>query len=326
MTLISIDSRSLMMPTENDSTYLSFSREEWASLHPSSPLHLSQSEIKKMQGVIGNLTNEEICQIYLPLVKYLSVNIEAAQHSHELKSHFLKEDRKTPPFIIGVAGSVAVGKSTTSRILQSLLLDLPGQPKVDLITTDGFLFPNDVLKEKGLADRKGFPESYDLKSLIEFLTEVKSGNRCARAPIYSHLHYDIIPNQYHEVCQPDIVIIEGINVLQTPKQVGDSIPSRFVSDFFDISIYVDAEEEHIFQWYLERFKVLKKTAFTNPESYFKRYADLSESETERTATDIWTRINKVNLEKNILPTKFRADLIIEKSFNHEVENIRVRKN
>lgn len=184
---------------------------------------------------------------------------------------------------------------------------------MDLITTDGFLFSNNVLKAKGLSERKGFPESYNIRALIDFLSAVKSGEPCVQAPVYSHLYYDIVPGQYHQVCQPDIVIIEGINVLQTPKQVGSSIPSRVVSDFFDISIYVDADESHILKWYVERFKLLKKTAFTKPESYFKRFAELSDVEAEGVATDIWNRINKVNLEENILPTKYRADLIIEKA-------------
>lgn len=314
------------MQTEHDSTYISFSREEWASLHPSSQINLTQSEINHIQGLIGNLTNEEISKIYLPLIEYLSINMEAAKFSHHVKNQFLKKATKNPPFIIGIAGSVAVGKSTTSRILQSLLLDLPARPKVDLITTDGFLFSNNVLKAKGLSERKGFPESYNIRALIDFLSAVKSGEPCVQAPVYSHLYYDIVPGQYHQVCQPDIVIIEGINVLQTPKQVGSSIPSRVVSDFFDISIYVDADESHILKWYVERFKLLKKTAFTKPESYFKLFAELSDVEAEGVATDIWNRINKVNLKENILPTKYRADLIIEKSSNHQVENIRVRKN
>lgn len=313
-----------MMITDHYSTYRSYSREEWASLYTSSPFQLTPLERMRLQGKIENLTNEEISEFYLPLIQYITLNIKATEHLHKVRNEFLKISSNKRPFIIGVAGSVAVGKSTTSRILQYLLSNLTENLKVDLVTTDGFLFSNEVLKAKGLSEKKGFPESYDLKGLIEFLTEVKSGSSCAKAPVYSHLHYDIIPDQYNQVCQPDIVIIEGINVLQTPKQIGENVPSKFVSDFFDLSIYVDAAENDILKWYIDRFKVLKATAFANPESYFHRYATLSDLDAESIATDIWNRINKVNLEQNILPTKFRADLIIEKSFNHQVETIRIR--
>ncbi|MBC5635366.1 type I pantothenate kinase [Ornithinibacillus sp. BX22] len=324
MSIITEDSRNFMK-TNPHSTYISLSREEWSSLYTSPPIDLSQIEIKNLQGIVGTLTKDEIYSAYLPLIQYLSVLIQATNRLHKARNEFFKMDTKKLPFIIGVAGSVAVGKSTTSRIIQSLLSNLPDRPKVDLVTTDGFLYSNAVLKEKGLSDRKGFPESYDLKALLDFLTEIKSGNPCVQAPVYSHLHYDIMPDEYYDICQPDIVIIEGINVLQTPKPVGDSIPSKFVSDFFDISIYVDANEHHIRQWYLERFKLLKETAFTKPESYFHRYATLTDTEAEEFATDIWNRINKVNLEENILPTKFRADIIMEKNQNHQVQMVRVRK-
>ncbi|WP_088035386.1 type I pantothenate kinase [Evansella clarkii] len=313
------------MTAKTYSPYMSFTREEWADFRNNTPLTITEQEIEKLQGINENISLDEVEEIYLPLIRFLSFTLKAAKQLHKVTDEFFQQETQKVPYIIGVAGSVAVGKSTTSRILQSLLAGLPEAPKVDLVTTDGFLYPNKILKERGLLEKKGFPESYDIKGLIHFLTELKSGNAKAYAPVYSHLHYDIIPGEYIEVSRPDIVIIEGINVLQPPKQEGNTIPSLFVSDFFDISIYVDAEEKHIFNWYVERFKLLKKTAFTQPESYFNRYASLSDEEADEVAAEIWNKINKKNLDQNINPTKSRADIIIKKGMDHRVDNIELRK-
>jgi type I pantothenate kinase len=229
------------------------------------------------------------------------------------------------PYIIGVGGSVAVGKSTTARVLQALLTRWPNVPKVDLITTDGFLYPNAVLQREGLMEKKGFPESYDLAGLLRFLTEVKAGKLPARAPIYSHLIYDVVPNQWIEIEHPDILIVEGLNVLQAGRLPKDGKAIPFVSDFFDFSVYLDADEDVLRQWYVDRFLTLRSTAFRDPMSYFHRYAKLSDAEAEETATSIWTRINLVNLRENILPTRRRADLILSKSANHMVGEVALRR-
>jgi type I pantothenate kinase len=242
-----------------------------------------------------------------------------------VQQKFLGTEDAKMPYIIGVGGSVAVGKSTTARVLQALLARWPNVPKVDLITTDGFLYPNAVLQREDLMEKKGFPESYDLAGLLHFLTDVKAGKRPARAPIYSHLIYDVMPNQWIEIDHPDILIVEGLNVLQAgrPPKDGKAIP--FVSDFFDFSVYLDADEDVLRQWYVDRFLTLRSTAFRDPMSYFHRYAKLSDAEAVETATSIWTRINLVNLRENILPTRRRADLILSKSANHMVGEVALRR-
>jgi type I pantothenate kinase len=229
------------------------------------------------------------------------------------------------PYIIGVAGSVAVGKSTTARVLQALLARWPNVPKVDLVTTDGFLLPNAVLAREGLMERKGFPESYDLPTLLRFLADVKAGRRPVRAPVYSHLVYDVVPQQWIEVDRPDILIVEGLNVLQagSPPKDGKAIP--YVSDFFDFSVYIDAEEDVLHKWYVDRFLTLRETAFRDPKSYFHRYSNLNDAEATDTATSIWQRINLLNLRENILPTRQRADLILKKAANHLVQEVALRK-
>jgi len=267
----------------------------------------------------------EVEDIYLTLSRLLSLYVAAMQRLFRVQQGFLGTEDSKMPFIIGVAGSVAVGKSTTARVLQALLARWPNVPKVDLITTDGFLFPNAVLQREGLMERKGFPESYDLPALLRFLSDVKAGRRPVRAPIYSHLIYDVLPNRWVEIDRPDILIVEGLNVLQTgrPPKDGSAIP--YVSDFFDFSVYLDAGENLLLRWYVDRFLTLRVTAFRDPKSYFHRYSKLSDEEAVETATSIWTRINLVNLHENILPTRRRARLILRKGESHQVEEVALRK-
>ncbi|MGZ5853819.1 MAG: type I pantothenate kinase, partial [Xanthobacteraceae bacterium] len=267
----------------------------------------------------------EVEEIYLPLSRLLSLYVAATQRLFLAQRGFLGIEDSKMPYIIGVAGSVAVGKSTTARVLQALLARWPNVPKVDLVTTDGFLYPNAILQRENLMEKKGFPESYDLPALLRFLSDVKAGRRPARAPVYSHLTYDVTPNHWVEIDRPDILIVEGLNVLQTGRLPKDGKAIPFVSDFFDFSVYLDADEEVLRGWYVERFLALRETAFRDPKSYFHRYSQLSDAEAEQTATSIWTRINLVNLHENILPTRQRADLILTKSENHRVDEVALRR-
>ncbi|WP_035426696.1 MULTISPECIES: type I pantothenate kinase [Sediminibacillus] len=312
------------MVSEKISPYISFTREEWAKLRFNTPMTLTKAEIKELQGINERLSVEEVEKIYLPLTRLLNLYINASQQLHSVTDQFFGQATRKVPYIIGVAGSVAVGKSTTSRILQSLLSRLPEHPKVQIVTTDGFLFPNATLEKEGLMDKKGFPESYDIKKLIHFLSDLKSGKEKVRAPVYSHFTYDIVPDEYVEVDGADIVIIEGINVLQTPV-TNEMLSRLYVSDFFDMSLFVDADEVDIKRWYIERFKILKESAFKDPNAYFNRYANLSDAEAEQVAVDIWNRINKKNLELNISPTKYRSTIIFKKGKDHLTEKISLRK-
>src|SRR5712664_3262356 len=307
------------------SPYLTFSRAEWAALRNDTPMTLTPEEVTRVRSLHDRLDMKEVEDIYLPLSRLLSLYVAATQRLFRAQQGFLGTEDSKLPYIIGVAGSVAVGKSTPARVLQALLARWPNVPKVDLLTTDGFLYPNAVLEREELMEKKGFPESYDLPALLRFLTDIKAGRRPVRAPIYSHLVYDVMPNQWIEIDRPDILIVEGLNVLQAgrPPRDGKAIP--YVSDFFDFSIYLDADQEVLQNWYVDRFLILRGTAFRDPKSYFHRYATLSDDAAVETATSIWTRINLVNLHENILPTRQRADLILTKSASHLVEEVALRR-
>ncbi|WP_088103523.1 type I pantothenate kinase [Halalkalibacter urbisdiaboli] len=305
------------------SAYTHFSRSEWAALSAST-VTLSDYERKHLPSLNETISEDEVSDIYLPLSQLLYMHMTNSMNLHNDLNSFLRKETKKVPFVIGIAGSVSVGKSTTARLIQALATRWPNRPKVDLITTDGFLYPNATLESKGLMKRKGFPESYDITKLIQFLSDVKSGSPYVEAPVYSHLTYDVLQDQVQVVSEPDVVIVEGINVLQVNKKKRE-IPHLFVSDFFDFSIYVDAEESDIIQWYIERFKLLRNTAFQRPESYFHQYRHLTDREATAIATEIWTNINGINLEKNIRPTRHRADLILTKAAGHRVTQISLKK-
>lgn len=309
------------------SPYRRFTRDEWASLRADEPMLLREDEIAALQSLNDRLSLEEVETIYLPLSRLLSMYVAATQGLFKATRRFLGSDGAKVPFVIGVAGSVAVGKSTTSRVLRALLSRWPNTPKVDLITTDGFLLPNAVLEAEGLMNRKGFPESYDVRTLLGFLSDVKAGREHVEAPVYSHLVYDVVPGETVSVDRPDILIVEGLNVLQarqpSPAEADRATP--FVSDFFDFSVYIDADEETLSRWYVQRFMRLRETAFQDPNSFFHRYSKLTDREAVATAQHIWNGINLPNLRGNIRPTRVRADLILTKSGDHRIEQVDLRK-
>ncbi len=308
--------------SEQLTPFLSFDRQRWAELRKSVPLTLTEQDLKPLLGINEELSLDEVRTIYLPLVRLINYYIDENIRRQNVLRRFLGEQSTNVPYIISIAGSVAVGKSTSARILQSLLSHWPKQRKVDLITTDGFLHPLAYLQEHNLLHKKGFPISYNTPKLIRFLADIKSGKPNVTAPIYSHLTYDIIPDQFNVIDQPDILILEGLNVLQPNRNQANEL---FVSDFVDFSIYVDAEEDLLKEWYIHRFLKFRQSAFTDPNSYFKHYANLSEQEAVTTAGKIWDEINGLNLKENILPTRERADLILKKGANHEVELVTLRK-
>ena len=309
-----------MIDSQNPDRYLAFGRDEWAELRAATPLTIRERELEMLRGINDKIDLDEVAAVYLPLTRLINLYVSATQNLHKVSATFLGTMAPKVPYVIGIAGSVAVGKSTFARILQSLLTRWPDHPRVDLITTDGFLFPNTVLDDRGIMNRKGFPESYDTKSLLKFLRDLKSGTPEVTAPVYSHVVYDIVDGENISVCQPDILILEGLNVLQVGSE-----SNEFVSDYFDFSIYIDADEEHIEQWYIERFQTLRETVFRDPNSFFQNYAHLSDEEAVATARAIWREINGKNLVENIEPTKSRASLLVRKGADHRVTDVQLRR-
>ncbi|WP_092151997.1 type I pantothenate kinase [Corynebacterium mycetoides] len=301
----------------DSSPYVDFHRDDWRQRRAAMPQVLTSEELARLAGIGENIDLGEVADIYLPISRLIHLRVEAAQRLNAATATFLGESMRVP-YIIGIAGSVAVGKSTTARLLQVLLQRWDSHPRVDLVTTDGFLYPTAVLRERRLLGRKGFPESYNRRNLMRFVTDVKSGAGGLKAPVYSHKLYDVIPDEHQLVDKPDILIIEGLNVLQTG-------PTLMISDLFDFSVYVDAKTEHIEQWYIDRFLELRTTAFKEPGAHFARFAELSDADATREAREIWQSINLPNLVENILPTRVRASLVLRKGADHSVERVRMRK-
>jgi len=300
------------------SRYLEFDREAWSQLRAATPLTLDEPELERLRGINERIDMDEVASVYLPLSRLLNLYVSATQDLHKVSATFLGTIAPKVPYVVGIAGSVAVGKSTFARILQALLAQWPDHPKVDLVTTDGFLYPNRVLDERGIMNRKGFPESYDTKALLDVLRRIKSGDEVVEAPVYSHVVYDIVPDEHVVVRSPDIVIIEGLNVLQTRSGAPE-----FVSDYFDFSIYIDADEPDIEQWYVDRFLALRASVFQDPDSFFRFYAELSDDEAIATARRIWREINGLNLRENIAPTRDRASLVVHKTADHRVDRVQL---
>ncbi|MCR2764210.1 type I pantothenate kinase [Microbacterium sp. zg.B48] len=307
--------------TDGFSLYREIDRGDWSRLASGTPQPLTETEIVQIRGIGDMLDLAEVREVYLPLSRLLSLYANATKRLGADTSTFLGEPDTTTPFVVAVAGSVAVGKSTIARLLRELMSRWPGTPRVELVTTDGFLYPNAELERRGLMARKGFPESYDRRALVSFLTDVKSGAPEARAPFYSHMRYDIVPDAHVTVRRPDVVIVEGLNVLQPSPSPSDIA----VSELFDFSIYVDAETDHIASWFVDRFLALRRSAFANPSSFFNVFSHLSDGEAVQTAMGFWNDINLPNLEENVLPTKHQATLVLEKGATHTVERVLLRK-
>ena len=305
--------------------YLHFTKAEWAKLRADEPMTLDASDIERLRALGDPISFREAEEIYLPLSRLISFYVEATQALHQAASRFLGSNGRKMPYSIGGAGSVAGGKSTTARILRALLRRWPSSPKVDLVTTDGFLHPNAVLEERGLMDRKGFPESYDRPRFLAFLSDIKSGKPEVGVPVYSHLVYDVLPGEQIVVDRPDILIVEGLNILQPGELPRNGRPLVFASDFIDFSIYLDADEDDLSKWYMERFGQLRKTAFADPKSFFHKFSQMSEEEATAFGRWAWSAINLPNLRENILPTRSRADLILKKGGSHVIEEVALRK-
>ncbi len=306
-------------------TYITRNRNEWASLSEDLPVRVSDEMLSRLRSVLDQIDRKQVYQVYLPLTELTNLYVEHARQLYSATHEYLNLSERKTPFIIGIAGSVSVGKSTSARLLRELLTQGPGHPQVDLITTDGFLLPNHVLEERGLMRRKGFPESYDRKALLQFVMDVKSGVSEVSAPVYSHLSYDIVAHEQIVIRQPDILIVEGLNVLQPARVHHDGTSGLAVSDFFDFSVYVDASVRNLRRWYLERFMLLRETAFRDPRSYFTRFAAMDVDEAKAYAGEIWDTINGPNLIQNILPTRGRATVILRKNRHHAVDWVRIRK-
>lgn len=323
-----MDTRLIPAPADPDlvSPYRTFSRDEWAHLRADTPLTLSADDLTKLQSINDPISLDEIVAIYLPLSRLLSLYVAATQGLFKATQRFLMaESEPKVPYIIGVAGSVAVGKSTTARVLKALLSRWPNTPKVELVTTDGFLLPNAELERRGLMQRKGFPESYDGSAILRFLSDVKAGQQRVPAPVYSHLVYDVVPGEEVTVERPDILILEGLNVLQPSRMPKDGKVIPFVSDYFDFSVYLDADENDLHRWYVNRFMTLRQTAFRDPRSFFRKYAEIAEDEALGIAERLWTGINLPNLQENILPTRQRASLILTKGASHRIQQVALRR-